>query len=63
MKKIFFIIILISTTVFIDAKSIQDETNKTGNDIFIQAMVRNVSIIIVCYIIYKIYKSYNKKNN
>jgi len=53
----------IMTTLISNAQSIEEQATKAGNDVFANAMIRNVLIIVGVAVVYFLFKSFSKKND
>ena len=62
MKNLLLTVVMLTITVITHAQSIQSQAEKTGNEAFANAMIRNVFIIIGVVLFFAISGS-KKRNN
>jgi hypothetical protein len=50
-------------TAIVNAQSINEQATKAGNDVFANAMIRNVLIVVGIAVVYYLFKSSSKKTD
>ena len=66
MKNLFLTLVMVASSLIVNAQSIQSQAERAGNDAFASAMVRNVFIILGIVIFFALTgskKSKDKTNN
>ena len=63
MKNLLLTVVMLTITLNTNAQSIQSQAEKAGNDVFANAMIRNVFIIIGVIVFFAISGSNKGKDN
>jgi hypothetical protein len=63
MNKFFLTGLTFMMTAIVNAQSINEQATKAGNDVFANAMIRNVLIVVGIAVVYYLFKSSSKKTD
>lgn len=63
MNKFILTAITATMTLIANAQSIEEQATKAGNEVFSNAMIRNVLIIVGLAVVYFLFKSSSKKTD
>ena len=63
MKNLLFTALMLTTSIIANAQSIQSQAEKAGNDSFVNAMIRNIFIILGVVVFFAISGSKKSKND